>query len=423
MVSACILKFKEQKIVTDKNKENDNHFEENQSNNSLQGNKKNIFIKIFDWCKRSFLHPTIITIFLILVAFFLLFVFNIKNNLQINVQKIDNLLFKEANRAIIQYSDNVKMQNFGLFFIGKKSEFYNFKNKSSVHIDCLDNINAVYVGKEHKSDNRLIIINKLPSNYLELIKYDIKTQKLLKTELNIQISKDAILGKPFDDFQELLDGNFHSINIPVYEKGNNYIISINKDKVLKIPYNLNIILGKIIDAKVITPLYVVGGYEQNSNKYSNSIYETNDCFKTLKKIANINTIQENSKAFLVFSNKKEVGDYPAQEIWIITDDKLTKYDIWTKKIKISKLPKEFKNSEFIKILSTIGIKGYFLGSRMFSEEIQIGFIKNNKKIYYFPVVFGRKIKIKFLTDKHSENTDFFVIHNLKNNKITIFVIE
>ena len=40
--------------MTENNSENDNHFEENKNDDSLQGNKKNIFIKIIDWCKRFF---------------------------------------------------------------------------------------------------------------------------------------------------------------------------------------------------------------------------------------------------------------------------------------------------------------------------------------------------------------------------------
>ncbi len=46
------------KIVTENNEENHNHFEENKNDDSLQEKKKNIFAKILEWCKRSFLHPT-----------------------------------------------------------------------------------------------------------------------------------------------------------------------------------------------------------------------------------------------------------------------------------------------------------------------------------------------------------------------------
>ncbi len=48
--------------MTNNNKENDNNFDKNQDYNSFKENKKNIFIKIIDWCKRSFLHPTTNTI-------------------------------------------------------------------------------------------------------------------------------------------------------------------------------------------------------------------------------------------------------------------------------------------------------------------------------------------------------------------------
>lgn len=58
--------------MTDNNKEIDNHFDKNQSDYSLQENKKNIFIKILEWCKRTFLRPTCYLLIII-------FVFNIVN--------------------------------------------------------------------------------------------------------------------------------------------------------------------------------------------------------------------------------------------------------------------------------------------------------------------------------------------------------
>ena len=40
--------------MTENNSENDNNFDKNQDYNSFKENKKNIFIKIIEWCKRSF---------------------------------------------------------------------------------------------------------------------------------------------------------------------------------------------------------------------------------------------------------------------------------------------------------------------------------------------------------------------------------
>ena len=95
------------------------NFNENKNDSSRQ-NKKNIFIKTFDWCKRSFLHPTTlvqkIAPYLLLFLGLYILIFKVFN------QDFINLHYGRFQHAAVLINNNEFLINGGDQKNNKKTE-------------------------------------------------------------------------------------------------------------------------------------------------------------------------------------------------------------------------------------------------------------------------------------------------------------
>jgi len=331
----------------------------------------------------------LIFILSIFVLFICLYIEN--NKLSIKSITIDNLLFNSKDRKICVYNDWKNVNNNGLFFIGKFSEFYSFQKKMSVHISSLDNLLPMFLSKQ---DDNLVILNKKTSTCLELLKYNITNKYIInKTEFNIPT--DAFIGK-------IYTSDYGSLYIPIFsKKDRNYTIVFDEknEKFTTIPYNCSIINCTYIFPYGPSSLFCVGGINKKTNKPSNIIYRTFDIFETVEEFSKV-SFDEKSIIFPVYYyDEPESNDssYCKQEIWIVNNNKLIKIDMFSGKTKISKLPKQFINAKLIDIIN-------------FGEN-KIGFIKQEDKIYYFTISYNKKIKVKFLKNEQQKNMNFMIFTN------------
>ncbi len=346
----------------------------------------------------------------IVICFLLIFIvvifcmyFKQENKEIFDFKIITQLLYKEQNRFVVPYIDTVSNRK-GFFFIGKKSEFFDLEQNKSTSVKELDNITPIYAAP---LDNKIIIFN-WKNNVLEKIEYDIKTQKIINKNTQINIGgKYTNIGTPFVNSNKK-----NTVYIPIFkENGENQIIILYENfRNYKIIENkLENIKGTIIQPEGLYHFLNIGGYNKNTKKHSNAIYTTFD-FKTEKLFLETN-IKENSNCFWVNYYgipDKQTGSYNVQEIWIINNRTLEKIDIFTKKIKQEELPKEFEKCKIFKIVK-IGKK-------------QICFIEKGNKIYYFEIKHNKKIKTKYLMDNFSNNILFTTLplYSL-NKKIYVFV--
>lgn len=347
-------------------------------------------------------HTMIYLLLIIAVIFFNIY-FKQKNKKEFDFIIINQLIYKEQNRFIIPYVGS-KTYKKGFFFIGKNSEFYDLNQKKSNSVKELDNSIPVYATL---LDNIIVILNK-KNNILELIKYDVNTQKILNKRMQIYfIEKDVNIGSPFLNLNRK-----NIVYIPIFSKnGKNQIIVLyeNFEKYKIIENNLENIEGTIVQPEGLHHFMNIGGYNKNTKIYSNAIYTTFD-FKT-EKLFLETQIDEKSKYFFVnYSGipDKLTGSYNAQEIWIINNRKLIKIDIFTNTIKQEKLPIEFENCKILKVL------------KLYNK--QICFIEKKNKIYYFEINYKKRISPKYLIDNFSGNISFTTLpFNSKNKNVYVFV--
>lgn len=361
-------------------------------------NQKDSFqnkIKIFDWFKSSFLHPTtlvpckIVPYMLLLIIIISIFIFGSKNtnNELVNFKIINQLIYKEPNRLVLPYAD-IEHKNDGFYFIGKMSEFYDLKQNKSTSITALNNMNPIYA---KQINNQIVILNKKKNNILEIKKYDLTQNKIIEKIFQIELDNDTSLyiDSPFVD-------NYEKTYIPIYyDKGTNYIIILDKnfEKYSITENKLQNTRGKILTPDGLSYYINVGGYDKNSKVYSNKIYKTTN-FKKEKFYLSTN-INENSICFLANYYgipDKLTGSYYDQEIWIINNTTLTKVNIFTDKIKTQKLPKKFEKAKILTIIQQ--------GNK------QICFIEQEDKIYYFEINNKKNIKIKYLMRKATQELIF-----------------
>ncbi len=361
-------------------------------------NQKDSFqnkIKIFDWFKSSFLHPTtlvpckIVPYMLLLIIIISIFIFGSKNtnNELVNFKIINQLIYKEPNRLVLPYAD-IEHKNDGFYFIGKMSEFYDLKQNKSTSITALNNMNPIYA---KQINNQIVILNKKKNNILEIKKYDLTQNKIIEKNFQIELDNDTSLyiDSPFVD-------NYEKTYIPIYyDKGTNYIIILDKnfEKYSITENKLQNTRGKILTPDGLSYYINVGGYDKNSKVYSNKIYKTTN-FKEEKFYLSTN-INENSICFLANYYgipDKLTGSYYDQEIWIINNTTLTKVNIFTDKIKTQKLPKKFEKAKILTIIQQ--------GNK------QLCFIEQEDKIYYFEINNKKNIKIKYLMRKATQELIF-----------------
>lgn len=156
------------KAMTEDNKENDNN--------------KNIFIKIFDWHKRTFLHPTT-KLLIYVISIFILFIIIFNYHKKPYFEKKQDMLNPRAySQAIAIDDENIfisgginskKNEEIGL----KSAEIYNIKNNLKSIVYTMNLPHAYHSLFKMKNGN--IIIADI--NGIEI--FDVKTKrfKLLKT--------------------------------------------------------------------------------------------------------------------------------------------------------------------------------------------------------------------------------------------------
>lgn len=163
------------------NNEKNNHIDENKNDN-LSNNKKNIFIKIFDWHKRTFLHPTtklLICVILILILFIIIFNYYKKPYFDLKAEMVQprayhkSIMIDNNNILITGGINSEKNEKFGT----NSAEIYNIKNNISEKIENMK-LPHTYHALFKMQDGNILVAD---INGIEIFNIKTKKFKLLKT--------------------------------------------------------------------------------------------------------------------------------------------------------------------------------------------------------------------------------------------------
>lgn len=273
------------------------NFNENKNDSSRQ-NKKNIFIKTFDWCKRSFLHPTTlvqkIAPYLLLFLGLYILIFKVFN------QDFINLHYGRFQHAAVLINNNEFLINGGDQKNNKKTELININTKKSYILS-----DSLYSHRKHKlfktNDNQLILFDinafeqfNIEKNKFFLLQYNpfniIHSKKIgfpLNIEFEIcQINSNLFFIYEFDSFY-------------IYNFKNNQLKKIDNSKFTK---NEKLLLLPISNCEI----FIIN---KNNPKYY-YIYNINSNSLNKKMINNpnfeaiYNVILKDNIYILLFTDEK-----------------------------------------------------------------------------------------------------------------------
>lgn len=282
--------------MTDNNKENDN----------------NIFIKITEWCKRSFLHPATILLLLFLFTFYNIVNYFLDHNRYFDINKKISLEIKRIYPSIIKSKDDkiiiyngVMSPNFNtssdiieIYDINKNKLKTLIKNKN-FNFNNTNNIDSEYIQSVFPYNcNKILIITVKNEPFI----YDYQINKIKKLDnCNILPYKTSI---------QLKDENILLVGKQKDKNSNPYIQLLNVEKnatenIGYFPYSIN---NYLYYQDENDNVYFFGGktedfVETNLFRYhpsNHKVIKYNHKTKEIKVVRENENISFNSKTDTVF---------------------------------------------------------------------------------------------------------------------------
>ncbi len=276
-------RYKGAKIVTDTNKENNNHFDENKNDDLLQEKKKNIFAKILEWYKRSFSHSNngnkkknkskifIICLFLVILFInfnYLYFMRFNKKILPLDFKTKYIILLKDETVLIIGNNSN-KKQSASCFLYNPKT---NCLSKSISFEDFNINEFCYYL----KDNRNILFFTTTVDTSSNEQKYIVKEYDILKNSFSV-IDTLPKLSSLKENFFTTVSKLNKSTLFLITNENNHYFFDLEKNKITQINKNPFQIIGSSIESvNIVNNKILIRAQITNNNKgYEFVTYDAN----------------------------------------------------------------------------------------------------------------------------------------------------